>query len=243
MNQFTISICAAFWEVLLLAKEKSKLQQLKETYCILCEGTTEFNYFTSIKEKISASNTNIKLKIVNMEGGGYSNIFKEITKLGKVGYLAVFVIFDGDKAENPNEKIQLEKLINSCKKRNSNNSVFPCCLIVNSPDFEYIACLHDSNYKGNDPAAYLKKILDYGDLEKFKSDTSIYEKLNRDPLSYKNMLNKLEIFSKIVWNKYAFETSKEGIKKISIRTSYDPNAIRKNGSNIKEIFDILHLTD
>ena len=113
-----------------MANEKSKSRQLKENYCILCEGTTEFNYFTSIKQKISAYNPNIKLQIVNMKGGGYSNIWQEITKLGKLGYLAVFVIFDGDKAENPNEKIQLEWLINSCKKRNSNHLAFPCCLIV-----------------------------------------------------------------------------------------------------------------
>lgn len=241
MNPCTIFICVAFWEVLLLAKEKSKSRPFIENYCILCEGTTEFNYFTSIKQKIS--NPSIILKIVNMQGGGYSNILKEIAKLGKVGYLAVFVIFDGDKAENPNEKIQLEKLINSCKKRNSNNSVFPCCLIINSPDFEYIACLHDSNYKGKDPAAYLKKILDYGDLEKFKSDTSIYEKLNRDSRSYKTMLKKLENSPKIVRNEYTLNASNEGTKKISIRTDYDSNAIGKNGSNIKEVFDILHLTD
>ena len=111
-----------------MANEKSKSRQLKENYCILCEGTTEFNYFTSIKQKIS--NPNVHLKIVNMRGGGYSNILKEIQKLGKVGYLAVFVIFDGDKAENPNEQVQLEKLIEFCTKRNSNHLAFPCCLIV-----------------------------------------------------------------------------------------------------------------
>ena len=45
-----------------------------------------------------------------MRGGGYSNILKEIQKLGKVGYLAAFVIFDGDKAKDPNEKTQLKNL-------------------------------------------------------------------------------------------------------------------------------------
>ena len=221
-----------------MANEKSKSRQLKEKYYILCEGTTEFNYFASIKRKIS--NPNIILTIDNMRGGGYSNIIQEITKLGKVGYLAVFVIFDGDKATNPDEKIQLEKLINFCKKRNSNNLAFPCCLIVNSPDFEYIACLHDSSFNGKNSAAHIKKFFGYSDLEKFKSDTAIYEKLNRDPLSYKIMLKKLENYPKIVRNEYNFDDSEKVRKKISISCShYNSNAIGKNGSNIGEVFNIL----
>jgi len=218
-----------------LTKEKSKSQQFKENYCILCEGTTEFNYFKGIKQKISDSNINIK--IVDMKGGGYSNIVNEITKLGKVGYLAVFVIFDADKAENPSEKIQLEKLLNFCKKLNSNHSLFPCFLIINSPDFEYIACLHDSDYNGKDPAAHIEKVLGYGDLENFKSDKDIFKKLNSEPLSYQNMLKKIKNSQKIIWNDYTIEKSRKKIILSCIHSDLD--SIGKKGSNINEVFDIL----
>ena len=110
----------------------------------------------------------------------------------------------------------------------------------NSPDFEYIACIHDSRYNGKDSVAHIKKFFGYSDLEKFKSDTAIYENLNHDPLSYKIMLKKLENYPKIVRNEYNFDDSEKVRKKISIACShYNSNAIGKNGSNIGEVFNIL----
>ncbi len=214
-----------------------KSRQLHSNYYILCEGTTEYNYFNSFKQKIFTT-SNVTIKIKNMHGGGYSNIMREIVKLGKTGFLAIFVIFDGDKAETLEEKKQLEKLINFCKDRNEKLSA-PCFLIINSPNFEYVACLHDPLYKGKNTSIYIEKILGYRDLENFKSDVKIYEKLNTEPRSYNVMVKRLKKqHNKIIQNKYKVET----VKKITISsTKSDLNAIGKNGSNINELFEILDI--
>ena len=219
-----------------MAKEKRPLRLLQENYCILCEGITEYHYCCSIKQKISS---NVNLKVVDMQGGGYSNIKREIQKVGQKNYLAVFVIFDGDKAQNSNEKIQLKNLINFCTRRNL-KTLLPCFLIINSPNFEYIACLHDSEYNGKDTATYIKKIFGYEDLEKFKSDTAIFDKLNTKTCSYKNMLEKIKTGNKIVWNDYEIKESEKVRKKISISCIHsDFDSVGKKGSNIVELFNIL----
>ena len=218
-----------------MAKKKRDLQ---EHYHILCEGKTEYNYFNEIKKKLSEKN--IFITVSDMHGGGYSNIESEIHQVGTKGYLAIFVICDGDKAENPSEKQKLEHLMNFCKKINRENRP-PCFLIVDSPDFEYIACLHDENYKGTDIIAYIKKIFKIDDLEKFKSDNKIYHKLNSDSRSYKIMLQALKKSSiAIVRNVYKFEKNFEVLKKIIVaETKSNLDAVGKKGSNINEIFEIL----
>ena len=44
----------------------------------------------------------------------------------------------------------------------------PHFLIVNNPDFEYVACLHVPEYKGQEVTRFLQTVLGFQSLEQFK---------------------------------------------------------------------------
>lgn len=50
-----------------------RVWEIKKNFKVFCEGDTEFNYVNEMKRQKRLS---IALKLVNMEGGGYSSFLK-----------------------------------------------------------------------------------------------------------------------------------------------------------------------
>ena len=113
----------------------------------------------------------IAIKPINMKGGGYSNFLDTIKTDSNSGCLAKFIIIDGDLALNKTgEKKNLKELIDYCIVQNKSGRI-PHFLIVDFPDFEYLACLHTPQYKNQNTEQYIIRNLGYNSLEEFKSDT------------------------------------------------------------------------
>ena len=207
-------------------------RKLKRPFVLFCEGDTEYNYFDKMRH---ISNLDITLNLINMHGGGYNNFLKEIKKHSRKDCLASFIIVDGDRAQNINdEKENLKKLIDHCTDKNK-DKLPPYILIINYPDFEYIACLHDPEYKGGDTKQHIEKNFNYTDIEKFKKEKNIFEFLNTEPRHHKNIFSVLEKKLKVISNE--IEDRKTNISVINTNVNFD--ALGQKGSNICEFFSII----
>ncbi len=52
-----------------------KVREIKKNFKVFCEGDTEFHYVDEMRRQKRLS---IALKLVNMEGGGYSSFLKNL---------------------------------------------------------------------------------------------------------------------------------------------------------------------
>lgn len=155
---------------------------------VFCEGNTEYNYIDSAKQYV---NVELIVSAENMHGGGYNNFLNVIKKRAYDNCLMKFVIVDGDRISNDiSEEEAFWKLVKYCQAENykSTNGACPYILIVNSPKFEYVACMHNQSYKGQNIDSFIKEVLGYKSLDEFKNDKKIYEKLNSNSNSYENVL-------------------------------------------------------
>lgn len=211
----------------------SKKRAVKKNYKVFCEGSTEYNYINSLKKEFKIS---IALKTVNMKGGGYAKFKQELAKDGDLNCLAKFIIIDGDIACDQHNKSQLEDLISYCQLKNKNGCT-PHILILNCPDFEYIACLHFSNYTTGDSNKFIIDELKYKDISDFKSDVKIYHKLNKGDNSYEVMLCRVKKNSKHVINNMIkiFKNTYE----IKVTMDYDLNILDSKTSNIHDFFETI----
>lgn len=177
----------------------------------------------------------ITLKLVNMEGGGYRNFLEQLKTDGTTNCLAKFIIIDGDRAiAEEGEKKNLRELLNYCILQNKTGKI-PHFLIVNDPDFEYIACMHTPKYKGQNTAQYLIKELGYKSVDDFKADTKIYQFLNANGNSYRHMLSLLKKENCFVMNNYSINRKLYDIK---VSTTYDWEMLGRKASNINEFFEV-----
>ena len=211
-----------------------KERVLKKRYAVFCEGDTEYNYTDKMRKK---QGVEIVLKPINMHGGGYSNFLKQIKKESQTNYLAKFIIVDADRILNvPGEKEKFLKLLDYCRIQNDKGNT-PLFVIADNPDFEYVACLHDADYKGQDTKSYIEKSWGYKDLDSFKNDTEIYEFLNSGRKSFETLLGIIRGREKLIKNRYEI---KKKTFDISIRaTEYDPDMLSRKSSNIEEFFDVI----
>lgn len=209
------------------------MRNLKRTFVVFCEGDTEYNYFSGMK---NIPNLEITLKPINMHGGGYKNFLQEVKKESSLNRIATFIIVDGDRAQNINGELKaLQELQKYCERQNNKNSLRPYFLIVNTPDFEYISCLHDSEYSGGDVTKHIKNNFRFADITAFKSNARIYEFLNSGKKNYQNMLKQIEKRPKLISNRY----KTDGMIISLTATDTFWNLIGQRGSNIEEIFDII----
>ena len=149
-----------------------KARVTQKIFKVFCEGSPEHNYINEMRRQKKLT---ITLKLVNMEGGGYRNFLEQVKTDGTTNCLAKFIIIDGDRAlAEEGEKKNLRELLNYCILQNKNGKI-PHFLIINDPDFEYIACMHTPKYKGQNTAQYLIKELGYKSVDDFKADTKIYQ--------------------------------------------------------------------
>ena len=181
-------------------------------------------------------NLSIVMKPVNMEGGGYSNFLEQVKTDGTANCLAKFIIIDGDRAiKESGEKKNLRELLEYCILQNRRGRI-PHFLIVDYPDFEYIACLHTPKYKGQNVARYIMKELGYKSLDEFKADKKVYHVLNTGGNSHALMLSSLKKDNCFVVNEYKINKKQYDI---TISTTYHWENLGKRGSNINEFFEVI----
>lgn len=211
-----------------------KERTLKKRYEIFCEGDTEYNYTDKMRKN---QGVELVLKPINMHGGGYSNFLKQIKKEAQTNFLAKFIIVDADRILNDSkEKEYFRQLLEYCRIQNDKGNT-PIFIIANNPDFEYVACLHDEDYKGQSMKSYITKVWGYRDLDEFKKDPDIYNFLNTGNKSYQNMLSIIRKKDKLICNKYDVKKKTFDIKIHS--TEFKDDLLDKKTSNIDEFFDVI----
>lgn len=215
-----------------MARQK---RELKRTFVVFCEGDTESNYFNSIRQ---LPTIDVLAKPINMHGGGYAHFLDEVKKDSRQNRLATFIVVDGDRAHNiAGERPRLTELIDFCKRQNQKKGS-PYILIVNYPDFEYIACLHDPDYNGGNIARHITEQFGYTSVDDFKADTDIYRVLHTPPRDHCNMLERLRNRPKVIENSF----NVDGVTINVTDTNENWYSLGQNGSNIAEFFDIVITT-
>ena len=207
---------------------------LKKRYAIFCEGDTEYNYIDKMRKK---QGVELVLKPINMHGGGYSNFLKQIRKEAQTNYLAKFIIVDADRIKNNvGEQENFLKLLEYCMIQNKKGNT-PHFLIADNPDFEYVACLHDAEYRGQDTKNFIVSAWEFKNIAAFKSNGDVYEFLNTGKKSYMNLLEVIKKQEKMISNKYEIKKKTFDIK--IKKTDYDKDAVNKRNSNIEEFFEVI----
>ena len=207
---------------------------LKRRYAIFCEGDTEYNYIEKMRKN---QGVELVLKPINMHGGGYSNFLKQIKKEAQSNYLAKFIIVDADRIKTMAGEIEnFLKLLDYCRLQNDKGNTAHF-VIANNPDFEYVACLHDADYKGQDVKRYIENSWGFKNIGAFKNNADVYEFLNEGKRSYKNLLEILRKQDKLVCNRY--EIKKKAFEIRIKSTAYHPEALEKRNSNIEEFFEVI----
>lgn len=212
-----------------------KVRKTQKNFKVFCEGDTEYRYIDEMRQQRRLS---IALKPVNMKGGGYRNFLEQLKTDGTTNCLAKFIIIDGDRAvTDVTEKETLQELIDYCTLQNKSQRI-PHFLIIDYPDFEYIACLHSPNFKGQDAAQFITNELKYKSVSALKADQHIYTTLNTGSNSFMQMLSMLNPNSCFLLNKYTINKTEYDIKIRS--TTYDWKKLGRKGSNIKELFEVIN---
>lgn len=211
-----------------------KQRVLKKRYAIFCEGDTEYNYTEKMRKK---QEVELVLKPINMHGGGYSNFLRQIKKESQTNYLAKFIIVDADRIVSvPGEKENFLRLLEYCRIQNDKGNT-PLFVIADNPDFEHVACLHDTDYKGQDTKGYIVKTWGYKNLDAFKNDTEVYEFLNTGKRSFEVLLGILRRQDKLVKNLYEIKKKTFDIRIRS--TVFNQDMLDQRVSNIEEFFDVI----
>lgn len=212
-----------------------KIRETQKHFKVFCEGDTEHNYIDEMRHQKKLS---IILKPVNMKGGRYSNFLEQIKIDGGTNCLAKFIIIDGDRAfADVGEKRNLKELLAYCMTQNKSGRI-PHFLIVDYPDFEYLACLHMHGYKGQDTSQYIVKGMGYKSVSDFKADNKIYSVLNSNSNSCELMLSLLKRENCFISNEYSIDRKYYDIKVLSTKCEWDQ--LGRKGSNINEFFEVIN---
>lgn len=184
-----------------------KERRTEKTIKIFCEGDTEYNYFEYMRKNKKVS---LAIRPVNMKGGGYSNFLQKLQEDANSNCMAKVIVIDGDRALSvPEEDGQLKQLVEFCNLQNESQRI-PHILIVDFPDFEYVACLHSDTYHGQNVEGYIKKEFGYRDIDDFKSDEKVYKVLAEEKGSIEHLCSAVNqntrlIENEIEYKKKAFE--------------------------------------
>lgn len=211
-------------------------RKLQKRFVVFCEGDTEYNYIDKMRG-IRRQDVQIALKPINMHGGGYSNFTRKIKTESQTNCLAKFIIVDADRlVKHYEEKDSFQQLAEYCRLQNKKGTI-PHFLIVNNPDFEYIACLHVPEYKGQEVTRFLQTVFGFQSLEQFKRNTGVYECLNNGDRSYQVLIQKIRGKDKFVKNTYSVK--KKNFEIAISRTDVTWDLLDRKGSNMEEFFDVI----
>lgn len=211
-------------------------RKLQKRFVVFCEGDTEYNYIDKMRG-IRRQDVQIALKPINMHGGGYSNFTRKIKTESQTNCLAKFIIVDADRLmKHYEEKDSFLRLAEYCRLQNKKGTI-PHFLIVNNPDFEYVACLHVPEYKEQEVTRFLQTVLGFQSLEQFKKNTEVYELLNNGNRSYQVLIQKIQRKDKFVKNTYSVK--KKNFEITISRTDVTWELLDRKGSNMEEFFDVI----
>lgn len=183
-----------------------KKRVVEKVFKVFCEGDTEHNYFEYIRKNRKVSLT---IRPINMKGGGYANFLDQIERDANSNCLAKFIVIDGDRTLSvPGEQDALKRIIDYCKIQNSSKRI-PHILIIDYPDFEYVACLHTYAYKGQNVEQYIKRELGYRDIDAFKADDKVFKVLVESGKgSIEQLIKSVNHATAIVNNNFSINKSK-----------------------------------
>ena len=209
-------------------------RKLQKRFVVFCEGDTEYNYIDRMRKR---QDVQITLKPINMHGGGYTNFLRKIKTESQTNCVAKFIIVDADRlVKHYEEKGNFLQLMEYCRLQNRKGAT-PHFLIVNNPDFEYIACLHVPDYKGQEVTKFLQTALGFQTLEQFKKNADVYECLNQGGRSYHILIQRIQGKDKFLKNKYSVK--KKSFDIAITRTDLAWELLGRKGSNIEEFFDVV----
>ena len=205
---------------------------------MFCEGDTEYNYIEGLRKQ---RRLEIKIKTIDMQGGGYKNFLKKIRQESDANCLAKFILIDGDRAANDKtEKNDLLDILNYCKIQNDSKRC-PHILIVNHPDFEYVGCSHSLHFRGQNTSMFIMNQLRYGSLDDFKRDNKIFAVLTSGDNSIANMINALKAKPHVIINK--IKKAREPFSVIVEGPTLDNESFGKKGSNMEDFYTVLSMFD
>ena len=211
-----------------------KKRILQKRFAIFCEGDTEYNYIDKMRRN---QGVELVLKPINMHGGGYANFLQKIRTESQSNYLAKFIIVDADRLTTIQGELDgFNKLLEYCMIQNKKGNT-PHFIIMDNPNFEYVACLHSPAYKGQDVHKFIQSSFGTKSIAVFKGNKDIYNYLNSGELSYVNMLSSLTGKDKLLYNKY--EIKKKNFEIVVKDTVVDMDNINIKSSNIEEFFDVI----
>lgn len=212
-----------------------KKRGIDKVFKIFCEGDTEHNYFEYIRKNKKVS---LAIRPINMKGGGYASFLEKIEGDANSNCLAKFIVIDGDRALTVSGEMEaLLKIINYCKVQNSSKRI-PHILIIDFPDFEYVACLHTFSFKGQNVEQYIKKELGYKDIDAFKADDKVFKVLVESGKgSIEQLLSSINPNTAVVNNVFTINKSQY---EVSVDTKIEINNLGKKGTNFDEFYRVLN---
>lgn len=215
-----------------------KKRKVDKVFKIFCEGDTEYNYFEYIRKNKKVS---LAIRPINMGGGGYASFLNQLEQDPNSNCLAKFIVIDGDRALSvPGEREALNKIIDFCEKQNSSKRI-PHILIIDYPDFEYVACLHTYAFKGRNVEQYIKRELGYRDIDEFKADDKVFKVLAESGKgSVEQLLKSINHNTVIVENKFSIHKSQF---EISVESKFHMSNLGKKGTNFDDFFKVLREFD
>lgn len=209
-------------------------RELKKKFVVFCEGDTEYNYIDKMRIK---QGVEIALEPINMKGGGYSNFLNVLKIKSQTNCIAKFIIMDADRIlKDQGEKANFQELLEYCMLQNKKQTI-PHFLIVDNPDFEYVACLHVKEYKGQDIDSFITRGLGFRTVDEFKAKKDVYVFLNSDTRTYQNAIDGVKNKQKLLKNQYTIVKKKFDIQ--IKETVLDWDRLSGKCSNIEEFFDVI----
>ena len=211
-----------------------KKRQIEKVFKVFCEGDTEHNYFEYIRKNKRIS---LAIKPVNMNGGGYANFLSQIQEDANSNCLAKFIVIDGDRAVSvQGEDKNLKNIIEYCLIQNESKRI-PHILILDFHDFEYVACLHTYNYKGQNVEQYIRNELKYPDINSFKADKNVFKVLVESGKgSIEQLLSAINPNTAIIHNQFTINKSKY---EVLVNMKYDMNKLGIRGTNFGDFYEVL----
>jgi len=207
---------------------------LRKRFEVFCEGDTEYHYIDHMRKN---QGVEISLQPINMRGGGYRSFLEKIKEKSQTNCIAKFIIVDADRISNSEEeKAGFLELVEYCQIKNLRKAA-PHFLIVDNPDFEYAACLHFTEYKGQATDSYITRELGFSSVDKFKSREDIYALLNSAENGYKNLLERIAGKPKLLYNTYKVRRKSFDVE--IEKTVLDFDNFTRRGSNLDEFFDVI----
>jgi hypothetical protein len=209
-------------------------RELRRKFEVFCEGDTEYNYINHMRRN---QGVELSIKPINMKGGGYRNFLNEVKTKGQVNCLARFIIMDADRMDsNSGECFAFEQLLEYCRQQNKKKGV-PCFLILDNPDFEYVACLHADSFSGQPSENFIRDGMGFKSIADFKRKEDVYEFLTSGRYRYENLLTRLKGSRRALFNCYIVKRKSFDVE---IKTTvFNKADLVARGSNIDEFFDII----